>query len=142
MWHGEWRTILHKRAGYRAAFAGFDAGKVARLTVADQHRLRQDASIVRNRLKISSAITNARRFLELQEQAGSFDRWLWSWVDGEPIVKPRRSPRDVPVSTPLSDAISKDLKHRGFKFVGTTITYAYLQAVGVVDDHLVGCHRR
>lgn len=134
-----WRTILHKREAYRRRFAGFDPKKVARFTAADQRRLLRDAGIVRNKLKVASAVTNARAFLELQAEHGSFARWLWEHVDGTPVVRRRRSPRDVPVSTPLSDTISKELKERGFKFVGTTIIYAYLQAVGVVNDHLIHC---
>lgn len=137
-----WRTILHKRAAYRRAYRGFDPRKVARFTATDQRRLVANEGIVRNRLKIASSVTNARSFLELQSETGSFADWLWSWVDGTPIRRVRRRPGDVPATTSLSDRISKDLKKRGFRFVGSTIVYAYLQAVGVVDDHLVGCFRR
>jgi DNA-3-methyladenine glycosylase I len=135
-----WSTILHKRANYRRAFAGFDPKKVACFDAPRVEALVLDAGIVRNRLKIESAITNARAFLEVQREFGSFDRYLWSFVDGRPIVNRPRTRRGVPAHTPLSDRISKDLKKRGFRFVGTTIVYAYLQAVGVVNDHTRDCY--
>jgi DNA-3-methyladenine glycosylase I len=134
-----WSTILHKRANYRRAFAGFDPGQVARFDARRVAALMRDAGIVRNRLKIESAITNAAAFVEVQRQFGSFDRYLWAFVDGNPIVNRPRARGQVPAHTPLSDRVSKDLKKRGFRFVGTTIIYAYLQAVGVVNDHARGC---
>jgi DNA-3-methyladenine glycosylase I len=136
-----WSTVLHKRAGYRRAFAGFDPEKVARFNSRSIERLVGDAGIIRNRLKIQAAIGNARAFLEVQNDFGSFSRYLWGFVDGRPVVNHWREMRDVPASTPLSDSISKDLKSRGFKFVGSTIVYAHLQATGLVNDHLVDCFR-
>ena len=136
-----WATILNKRAGYARAFAGFDPARVARFNRRSVERLVGDASIVRNRLKIESTITNARLFLELQAQQGTFSDYLWSFVDGVPVQNRWRRQSQVPATTPLSDAISKDLKRRGFRFVGSTIVYAYLQATGVVNDHIVGCFR-
>jgi DNA-3-methyladenine glycosylase I len=136
-----WATILKKREAYRAAFAGFDPAKVARFGARDVRRLLGDAGIVRNRLKIESAIDNARAFLEVQAAEGSFDRWIWGFVDGKPIVNRWESIRQVPPRTPLSDRISKELKARGFRFVGSTIVYAHLQATGMVNDHLVSCFR-
>jgi len=136
-----WITILRKRETYRQAFADFDAERVARFDRSDVERLMNDSGIVRNRLKIESAISNARAFLELQEQAGSFDAWSWNWVDGEPIVNRFERMEEVPASTPLSERISKDLKARGFRFVGPTIIYAHMQATGMVNDHLIACHR-
>jgi DNA-3-methyladenine glycosylase I len=129
-----WSTILHKREGYRRAFRGFDPAKVARL---DADKLLQDAGIVRNRLKVESAISNARAVLEL----GSLDEYLWSFVGGEPIVNRPRTLAEIPAETPLSKALSKDLKKRGFRFVGPTVCYAFMQAVGLVDDHTVDCFR-
>jgi DNA-3-methyladenine glycosylase I len=137
-----WETILAKRDAYRRAFAGFDPAKVARFTAARRARLMQDAGIVRNRLKIESTVTNAAAFLDVQREFGSFDRYLWGFVGGKPIVNRPRSTRDVPTRTALSDALSKELKRRGFRFVGTTICYAFMQAVGIVDDHVQGCFRR
>lgn len=136
-----WSTILNKRHTYRRAFEYFDPERVARFTPARQEKLLQDPGIVRNRLKVSSAVTNAQCFLEVQEEFGSFDAWLWRYVDGKPVQNRFRRMRDVPASTPLSDRISKDLKKLGFRFVGSTIIYAYLQAVGVVNDHQVDCFR-
>jgi DNA-3-methyladenine glycosylase I len=136
-----WSTILRKRANYRRAFAGFDPKKVARFDARRVAALMLDAGIVRNRLKIESAVKNAGAFLEVQRECGSFDRYLWSFVDGRPIVNRPRARGDIPAHTPLSDRISKDLKKRGFSFVGTTIVYAYLQAVGVVNDHTRPCFR-
>jgi DNA-3-methyladenine glycosylase I len=137
-----WETILAKRAAYRRAFAGFDPAKVARFTAARRARLMQDAGIVRNRLKIESTVTNAAAFLRIQREFGSFDRFLWDFVGGRPIVGRFRSSKQLPSRTALSDALSKELKRRGFRFVGTTICYAFMQAVGVVNDHVVGCDRR
>lgn len=136
-----WATILNKRAGYARAFADFDPVRVARFNRRSVERLVGDASIVRNRLKIESSITNARLFLELQAEQGTFSDYLWSFVDGVPVQNRWRRQSQVPATTPLSDAISKDLKRRGFRFVGSTIIYAYLQATGVVNDHIVGCFR-
>ena len=136
-----WSTVLHKRAGYRRAFAGFDPEKVARFNSRSVERLMGDAGIIRNRLKIQAAIGNARAFLAVREEFGSFSAYLWDFVDGRPVVNRWRAMREVPASTPLSDRISKDLKARGFKFVGSTIIYAHLQATGLVNDHLVGCFR-
>jgi len=136
-----WSTILRKREGYRKAFAGFDPAKVARFGPKDVERLLADPGIVRNRLKVESTITNAGRVLEVQEELGSLDAYLWGFVDGEPIVGGWRSLSELPAEPPLSKAISKDLKKRGFRFVGPTIVYAFMQAVGMVDDHTVDCFR-
>lgn len=137
-----WSTILRKREGYRRAFRGFDPKKVARMTEADQARLLLDEGIVRNRAKISSTVGNAKAFLAIQKEHGSFDAWLWGFVDGHPVQGRPASMKDVPASTELAVRISKDLKKRGFRFVGPTIVYAYLQAVGVVNDHVAGCYRQ
>jgi len=134
-----WITILRKREGYRKAFAGFDPRKVARFTQARQRALMKNPGIVRNRLKIASTVSNAKAFLAVQKEFGSFGRYLWGFVDNKPVVNRPRSMNGVPASTELSDRISKDLKQRGFRFVGSTIVYAYLQAVGVVDDHTADC---
>lgn len=136
-----WFTILKKREGYRRAFHDFDAERIARYTEADVARLMADAGIVRNRLKIESTITNARATLTLRESGGGLDGYFWNFVDGQPIVNAWTDMRQVPASTPLSDAISKDLKKRGFKFVGSTIVYAHMQAMGLVNDHTAGCFR-
>jgi DNA-3-methyladenine glycosylase I len=136
-----WLTILRKREAYRRAFAGFDAEKVARFGPRQVARLLADAGIVRNRLKIEAAIENARRFLAVQEAFGSFDAYVWRFVDGRPIVNRWKTPAQVPASTRESDALSRDLKARGFKFVGTTICYAHMQATGMVNDHLADCFR-
>ena len=136
-----WITILRKRPAYRRAFAGFDPKKVARFTPATVRKLVNDPGIVRNRLKIESAISNAKAFLAVQESFGSFSNYLWAFVGNEPMVNRPRSSKGVPASTALSDRISLDLKKRGFRFVGSTIVYAYLQAVGVVDDHVRDCFR-
>jgi DNA-3-methyladenine glycosylase I len=136
-----WTTILRKREGYRAAYRGFDPAAVARFTEKSVARLLADAGIVRNRLKIESSITNARCFLAVQKEFGSFDRYLWGFVDGKPIVNHWTRLAQIPASTPLSDRVSKDLRERSFRFVGTTIMYAHLQAVGVVNDHLLSCFR-
>ena len=137
-----WSTILNKRESYRKAFARFDPAKVARFGARETRKLMADAGIVRNRLKIRSAIDNARAFLEVRREFGSFDAYLWGFVDGRSLQGLRRSIKQVPACTPLSEAISKDLKRRGFRFVGSTIVYAFMQAVGVVNDHLTGCFRR
>ena len=136
-----WETILKKRDGYRKAFAGFDPAKVARFTDDRVARLMNDAGIVRNRLKINSAVTNARAFLAIQREFGSFDRFVWPFVGGAPRVTRPRSLRELPARTAESDALSKALAKRGFKFVGSTICYAFMQAVGMVDDHTVDCFR-
>ncbi|MBV8679664.1 MAG: DNA-3-methyladenine glycosylase I [Aquitalea sp.] len=136
-----WITILRKREGYRRAFHAFDPARVAMMTEADVERLMQDSGIVRNRLKISSAIRNARVFLQLQQQHGSFDRWLWGHTGGKSIINHWQSSSECPASTELSDRISKALKKAGMNFVGSTVIYAYLQATGVVNDHLSSCHR-
>lgn len=134
-----WITILRKRDAYRRAFADFNPRRVARFTQARVAKLLQDAGIVRNRLKIESTVGNAKAFLAVQREHGSFAAWLWSFVDNQPLRQRRRSPRDVPARTDLSDQISKELRRRGFRFVGSTIVYAYLQATGLVDDHVDGC---
>jgi DNA-3-methyladenine glycosylase I len=136
-----WLTILRKREAYRKAFEGFDPARVARYGARDVRRLLADAGIVRNRMKIESAVANARAFLAVQRELGSFDRYIWGFVDGRPIVNRRRSLRQLPPRTALSDRISKDLKRRGFRFVGPTIVYAHMQATGMVNDHLVTCFR-
>ena len=137
-----WETILNKREAYRRAFAGFDPAKVARFNAARRARLMQDAGIVRNRLKIESAVTNAAAFLAVQREFGSFDRYLWDFAGGKPVRGRFRALGELPARTELSDALSRDLKRRGFRFVGTTICYAFMQAVGIVNDHVVGCFRR
>lgn len=136
-----WSTILNKRAAYRAAYCGFDPARVATFDDGDRARLLADAGIVRNRLKIDASIGNARAFLAVQAEHGSFDRYLWRWVDGRPIHNVWRAMGEVPARTALSDALSKDLKRRGFRFVGSTICYAFMQATGMVNDHIVGCFR-
>ena len=135
-----WSTILKKRENYRRAFAGFDPQKVARFTASRKKLLLKDEGIVRNRLKIDSTVTNARAFLAVQKEFGSFDRYVWAFVGGKPLQNGRKG-KDIPASTPQSDALSKDLKKRGFRFVGSTICYAFMQATGMVNDHLVGCYR-
>jgi DNA-3-methyladenine glycosylase I len=134
-----WETILRKREGYRRAFAGFDPAKVARFTAAKVNTLMKDEGLVRNRLKLESTVTNAKAFLAVQEEFGSFDAYVWRFVGGKPRVN--RGDK-VPVKTAESDALSKDLLKRGFKFVGSTICYAYMQAVGMVDDHAPYCFRK
>jgi len=136
-----WDTILRKRENYRKAFDGFDVNKVARYTDKKVEKLLQDEGIIRNRLKIASAISNARAFLAVQNEFGSFDKYIWSFVDGKPIVNRLKESSQVPAKTEVSDAISKDLKKRGFNFVGSTIMYAFMQATGMVNDHLVSCFR-
>ena len=136
-----WATILNKRENYRAAFDRFDPEKVARYGKRKRDSLLADAGIVRNRLKIDSAIDNAKAFLAVQEQFGTFDSYIWRFVDGKPIQNRWKEMSQVPARTPESDAMSKDLKRRGFRFVGSTICYAFMQAAGMVNDHLVGCFR-
>ena len=137
-----WSTILRKRENYRRAFADFDPAKVARFTPSRVEKLMNDEDIVRNRLKIESTVTNARAFLAVQKEFGSFDAYVWRFVGGKPLRATRRSSRDIPARTPESDALSKDLQRRGFRFVGSTICYAFMQATGLVNDHVVGCFRR
>lgn len=136
-----WSTILKKRGNYRAAFDHFDARKIARYDVHKVKKLLADPGIVRNRLKVAATIQNARAFLVVQKEFGGFDAYLWRFVGGRPIQNARRSMKDVPARTPESDAMSKDLLKRGFKFVGSTICYAFMQAAGMVNDHLVDCPR-
>ena len=136
-----WETILRKREAYREAFAGFDPSRVARFTQARLDRLLDNPGIVRNRLKVLSTVTNARAFLDVQQEFGSFDAYVWKFVGGAPKVNRRRTFRQVPARTAESDALSRDLLARGFKFVGSTICYAFMQAVGMVNDHTVDCFR-
>jgi len=136
-----WITILRKREAYRRAFAGWDAERIARFGQRDFERLMADAGIVRNRLKIGAAIENAKAFLQVREEFGSFDRYIWGFVGGKPIQTRRRTMADLPARSAESDAMSRDLKRRGFRFVGPTICYAFMQAVGMVNDHLVSCFR-
>ncbi len=137
-----WTTVLAKRENYRAALDGFDPEKIVRYTAARKARLLANPGIVRNRLKIESTVSNASAFLDVQAAFGSFDAYLWRFVDGKPIQNQWTALSQVPASTPVSDALSQDLKARGFRFVGTTIMYAYMQAVGLVNDHVLDCHRR
>lgn len=136
-----WSTILKKREGYRKNFADFDPNKVARFSDKKLEKILLDPSIVRNRLKVYAAVTNAKQFLKVQEEFGSFDKYIWGFVGGKPIVNKRKTMKEVPATTPESDALSKDLINRGFKFVGSTVIYAHMQACGLVNDHLVECHR-
>ena len=136
-----WSTVLNKREGYRKAFADFDVQKVARFTKKRIESLLGNPAIVRNRLKVESAVTNAQAFIEVQEEFGSFSKYIWGFVDGEPIQNRFRKDSDVPATSPESDALSKDLKKRGFRFVGSTIMYAHMQATGLVNDHVLGCFR-
>ena len=137
-----WRTVLHKRKNFEKAFAGFDYTRVARFGARDVRRLLNDAGIVRNRAKILAAIENAKRFIEVRDEFGTFSKYMWSWVDGKPIVHRLRTLKDYPVCIPEAEAWARDLKQRGFKFLGPTVVYAHMQAVGMVDDHVVGCFRR
>jgi len=137
-----WETILRKRENYRRAFDGFDAAKIARYDKRKVRALMADAGIVRNRLKIAAAITNAQAFLVAQSEHGSFDRYIWQFVDGKPKPNSWRQSKQVPARTPESDAMSKALKKRGFRFVGSTICYAFMQATGMVNDHAIDCFRR
>ena len=137
-----WSTILHRRAGYRRAFASFDFQQIARFGARDLQRLLDDEGIIRNRLKIASTISNAKAFLEIRREFGTFDRYVWRFVGGAPKVNRPRTLADIPATSAESDALSKDLRARGFSFVGSTIIYAHLQATGLVDDHLVSCFRK
>ena len=136
-----WATVLNKRGGYRKAFAGFDVAKVARFTPKKIERMLLDPGIIRNKLKVKTAVSNAQLFLAVQEEFGTFCEYLWSFVEGQPIQNKWKTTRSVPATSKESDALSKDLKQRGFKFVGSTIIYAHMQAVGMVNDHLIGCFR-
>ena len=136
-----WITVLRKRENYRAAFDGFDAEHIARYSEGKMELLLQDPGIIRNRLKVQSAVTNAQQFLAIQEEFGSFDAFVWRFVDGVPRQNKWRSLKEIPASTPESDAMSKELKRRGFKFVGSTICYAHMQATGMVNDHTTDCYR-
>ena len=136
-----WRTVLHKRANFRKAFSGFDPRKVAKYGKREINRLLKDEGIIRNRQKIEAAIINAQMLLKVQKEFGSFDKYIWQFVDGKPIIHKRKTINDLPATSPESDAMAKDMKKRGFKFCGTTICYAFMQAAGLVNDHLVGCFR-
>lgn len=136
-----WSTILHRREGYRRTFADFDPVKVARFTPARVEKLLQDPGIIRNRLKVEAAVNNARAFLEIEAALGSFSSYIWAFVGGKPLRNRWRSQSEVPATSTVSDALSKDLKKRGFRFVGSTTLYAHLQATGLINDHLLGCFR-
>lgn len=136
-----WITILKRREGYRSAFDNFDPEEVARYNENKIQKLLQDEGIIRNRQKVRSAVNNARRFLDVQNEFGSFDRYIWSFVDGKPSINRFKTMADIPAETPLSVELSKDLKKRGFSFVGPTIMYAHMQAIGMVNDHIVDCFR-
>jgi DNA-3-methyladenine glycosylase I len=136
-----WSTILKKREGYRKAFAGFDPEKVARFTEARLQKLLQNPSIIRNRLKVYAAVNNAKRFLEVQKEFGTFDAYIWRFVHGKPKINRWKTLKEIPPTTKESDALSNDLRKRGFKFVGSTVIYAHMQACGLVNDHLVDCFR-
>jgi DNA-3-methyladenine glycosylase I len=136
-----WSIVLNKREGYRRAFSDFDPAKVARFTDKRIDKLTLDPGIIRNRLKINAAVRNARAFLEVQDEFGSFDTYCWRFVGGRPKINRWKTPQQIPATTPESDAFSKDLKARGFSFVGSTVIYAHMQAVGMVNDHVVGCFR-
>jgi len=136
-----WSTVLAKRENYRQAFADFDPEKVVRFTPAKIQKLLENPGIIRNRLKVESAVSNAHAFLKIQQAFGSFDRYIWNFVDGEPVQNAWKTLKQVPATTAISDALSKDLKKRGFRFVGSTIIYAHMQATGMVNDHLVSCYR-
>ncbi len=136
-----WRTVLHKRAGYKHAFAHFDFHQVAKFTARDLERLVKNTAIIRNRQKISATINNARRFLEVRKEFGTFSAYLWKFVDGKPVQNSWRKIHHLPAITPLAETIAADMKKRGFQFLGPTVMYAHLQATGLVNDHLVGCYR-
>ena len=136
-----WATVLRKRENYRKAFAGFDPKKIARFGASEIRRLMGDAGIIRNRLKIESAINNARRFLEIQKEFGSFSNYIWRFTGGRPVVNRWKSLKQLPASTPVSDVLSQDLKKRGFKFLGSIVLYSHMQALGMVNDHVVSCFR-
>lgn len=137
-----WLTILKKRENFRKAFAGFDVKKVAKFDKKKFNALMQDAGIVRNRLKIEAAINNAQRFMEIQKEFGSFDKYVWGFVEGKTVVNKRKTLKDLPARTAISDTMSKDMGKRGFKFRGSTICYAFMQAVGMVDDHMNDCYKK
>ncbi|MCY3790327.1 MAG: DNA-3-methyladenine glycosylase I [Gemmatimonadetes bacterium] len=137
-----WYTVLRKRANYRKAFAEFDPAKVARFSAVTVEQMLQDPGLIRNRRKISAAVENARHFLAVQDEFGSFSAYIWRFVDGEPIVNEFRTLADLPATSRESDALSKDLKSRGFKFIGSTVIYAHMQATGMVNDHVLDCFRR
>ncbi len=137
-----WLTVLKKRENFRKAFANFDAKKVSKFDKKKFDELMQDAGIIRNRLKIEAAINNAACFLQIQKEFGSFDKYVWGFVDGKPVINKRKSLSDIPAKTPVSDAMSKDMGKRGFKFRGSTICYAFMQAVGMVDDHVEHCWKK
>ena len=137
-----WYTVLRKRANYRQAFAEFDPAKVARFNAAKIEQMLQDSGLIRNRRKISAAVENARHFLAVQDEFGSFSAYIWRFVDGKPIVNEFRTLADLPATSRESDALSKDLKSRGFKFIGSTVIYAHMQATGMVNDHVLDCFRR
>lgn len=134
-----WYTVLVKRENFRKAFAGFEVQKVAKFTVAKMQVLAEDTGIIRNKLKIKAAVTNAQAFIKVQEEFGSFSKYIWDFVAGKPIDNNPKTLKDVPATTEISDAISKDLKKRGFKFVGSTVVYAFMQATGMVNDHVEDC---
>lgn len=136
-----WRTILYKRENFRKAFAGFDFRKVAKFGKSDYNRLMGDAGIVRNGAKIQAAIGNAQRFLEVRQEFGSFDKYMWSWVGAKPVIGRRKTMKDLPAKTDVAEAWAKDLKKRGFRFLGPTVVYAHMQAAGMVNDHMVSCFR-
>ncbi len=137
-----WRTILHRREGYRKAFANFDYNKIAKFDDKDFKRLMNDKGIIRNRLKILATINNAQRFIEVRKEFGSFDKYIWGFVNNKPIVNKFKELKELPAKTELSDKISADLKKGGFKFMGSTIVYAHMQATGMVDDHVMDCFRK
>lgn len=136
-----WRTVLYRRQGYKKAFANFDPKKVAKYDQKKIEALLQDPGIIRNRLKVESAVHNAKLFMDVQKEFKSFDNYLWGFVDGKPIKNKWKTSKQIPATTKLSDAVSKDLKQKGFKFVGSTVIYSHLQAVGIVNDHLISCFR-
>ncbi|MDP2652503.1 MAG: DNA-3-methyladenine glycosylase I [Candidatus Omnitrophota bacterium] len=136
-----WRTVLYKRENYRKAFAGFDPVRVAKFTAKDVEKLLGNAGIIRNRAKIEAAINNARRFLEVQKEFGTFSKYIWGFVNGKPIVNRWKSLKELPAVTPEAEALAKDLKSRGFKFLGPTVIYAHMQATGMVNDHTMDCFR-
>jgi DNA-3-methyladenine glycosylase I len=136
-----WRTILHKRENFRKAFDNFDFNKIAKYNKRKINSFLKDAGIIRNKLKIESAIANAKAFLQVRQEFGTFDKYIWSFVNGKPIQNKFKSLKELPAKTKLSDKISDDLKKRGFKFVGSTIVYAHMQATGMVNDHLISCYR-
>jgi DNA-3-methyladenine glycosylase I len=136
-----WRTVLYKRENYRRAFDGFDPEKIARYSAAKTRKLLQDAGIIRNRLKVAAAISNAQAFLDVRSKEKSFSKYIWQFTDGKPIVNRWKTMKEIPATSPESDRMSKTLRERGFRFVGSTICYAHMQATGMVNDHLVSCHR-